>query len=272
MQRQVGALHAGEFDLDLFLGGVDHDRRPLAEDQFLDLDEAEHRAMAHLAGIDLEDLALVVENDLENVTGGHEAGTPCVLGSPHITRVADQRQPLPACRRDRLQTSGSQRQQHHGHQTSRHQRPLSRTRREPLARVRRERRHRRTCAGQRLGPARPAARGFRPSFRSAVPQRQVLADRHQHQRRLRQRRGRSRLGHGPRRAAAMATGCASATTTSSSASTIASISCRRRAKNNPPRNTSTRTSATASTSTTCSRRARPARAARSRSATRSACA
>ena len=124
-----------------------------------------------------------------------------MLGSPHITRVADQRQRLPAGRRDRLEATGSQRQQHHGHQTSRHQRPLSRPRREPLARVRRERRHRRTCAGQRLDPARPASRGLGPPLRSAVPRRQVLADRHQHQRRLRQRCRRSRLGHGPRRAA-----------------------------------------------------------------------
>ncbi len=73
MQRQVRALDAREFRLDLLFRRVDDHARPLAEDQFLDLDEAEHLAMADLAGVDLVDLALVVEDHLENVTRGHLA-------------------------------------------------------------------------------------------------------------------------------------------------------------------------------------------------------
>jgi hypothetical protein len=73
MHRQVRALDARELGLDLLLGRVDDHGRLLPENQLLDLDEAEHLAVADLAGVDLEDLALAVEDDLENVTGGHRA-------------------------------------------------------------------------------------------------------------------------------------------------------------------------------------------------------
>src|SRR4029434_5641277 len=56
-------------------------------------DEAEQRAMADLAGVDLVDPPLIVEDDLENVTGRHLARRACMLGSGHITRDTPERQP-----------------------------------------------------------------------------------------------------------------------------------------------------------------------------------
>ena len=68
---QEGALDAGEFALDALLAGIEHHGRALAEHQLLDLDEAEQLAVAHLAGVDLVNLALIHEHNAENVTGCH---------------------------------------------------------------------------------------------------------------------------------------------------------------------------------------------------------
>src|SRR5262245_53653705 len=68
MHRQIGTFDTVEFSFDLLFRRIDHYGGALAEHQLLDLDEAEQRTMADLARIDLVDLALVNENDLENVT------------------------------------------------------------------------------------------------------------------------------------------------------------------------------------------------------------
>ena len=71
---QEAALHARELRLDALFGGVDDDAGTLAEHELLDLDEAEHLALADLAGVDLVDLALVDEDDLVDVLRGHALG------------------------------------------------------------------------------------------------------------------------------------------------------------------------------------------------------
>jgi hypothetical protein len=76
VQWQIRAFHTLEFSFHLLLGRIDDDRGALAENELLDFDEAEQRAVADLAGIDLVDLALVDKNDLENVTGCHLAAWP----------------------------------------------------------------------------------------------------------------------------------------------------------------------------------------------------
>ena len=68
MQRQVTSLDAGEFGLDALLRRVQDDAAALAEDDLLDLDEAEQPAMADLTGLNLVDLALIGEDDPEYVT------------------------------------------------------------------------------------------------------------------------------------------------------------------------------------------------------------
>jgi hypothetical protein len=71
MHWQVGASDVLEFGFDLFLGGVDNQRRPLAKDQFFDLDETKKLAMTDLPGIDLVDLPMAHENDLEKLLVTH---------------------------------------------------------------------------------------------------------------------------------------------------------------------------------------------------------
>src|SRR5882672_661011 len=71
VQGQICTLYTGKFGLNLLFGRIDHDARTLAKNKFLDLDKTKKRAMAHLARIDLVDLALVHEHHLENVTGSH---------------------------------------------------------------------------------------------------------------------------------------------------------------------------------------------------------
>ena len=50
MQRQIGAFHPGELRLDLLLGRIDDHRGALAEDEFLDFDKTEQRAVARPCG------------------------------------------------------------------------------------------------------------------------------------------------------------------------------------------------------------------------------
>jgi len=72
---QIGAFHIVKFGLDFLLGRVHDDRGALAKDQLLDLDEAKQAAVTDLAGIDLVDLALIHEQNLENVTRCHLGGS-----------------------------------------------------------------------------------------------------------------------------------------------------------------------------------------------------
>src|SRR5689334_12608533 len=71
VHRQEGALDTGEFALDALLGGVEHHRGALAEQQLLHLDEPEQLPVADLAGVYLVNLALIHEHNAENVTGCH---------------------------------------------------------------------------------------------------------------------------------------------------------------------------------------------------------
>src|SRR6185295_13140492 len=71
VHRQHRALDPGELGLDAFLARVQDDGRALPENQLFNLDEPEQATLAHLAGINLVNLALVHEHNLENVTGCH---------------------------------------------------------------------------------------------------------------------------------------------------------------------------------------------------------
>ncbi len=73
MERQVDPLDAFEFGFQPLLRRVHDDLRTLAEQQPLDLDEAEQTALADPFGVDLEELALVEEDDLIDPFGRHVA-------------------------------------------------------------------------------------------------------------------------------------------------------------------------------------------------------
>ena len=90
VHRQVGTPDVLELGLDPLLGWIDDDTGALAEDEFLDLDEAEQPAMADAAGVDLVDLALAHENDLVQCLVAH-------LVSPKGDTAA-RISPLSACR------------------------------------------------------------------------------------------------------------------------------------------------------------------------------
>jgi len=67
LQGNVGALHTGEFRLELFFRRVHNDGGPLSEDYALDLDKGVHTALVNLAGMKFIDAALVMERDPVNL-------------------------------------------------------------------------------------------------------------------------------------------------------------------------------------------------------------
>src|SRR5688572_2211206 len=73
MHGQHGALDVRELGLDALLARIHDHGGALAEYQFLDFNEAKQATLAHFAGVDLVNLALVHEHNLENVTGCHLA-------------------------------------------------------------------------------------------------------------------------------------------------------------------------------------------------------
>ena len=71
MQGQIGPFDPVEFAFDALFGRVHHYRGALAENELLNLDEAEQLAVADAAGVDLVNLALIHEHNAENVTDCH---------------------------------------------------------------------------------------------------------------------------------------------------------------------------------------------------------
>src|SRR5690606_23818688 len=73
VERNETALDPGELGLELFLGGVDDHLGALAKDEFLGLEKAPEIALVHVAGVDLENLALIEEDDLVDRILCHDA-------------------------------------------------------------------------------------------------------------------------------------------------------------------------------------------------------
>ena len=66
MHGDIGAADAVELGLQALLRRVHQHLRALAEDQLLDLDKTVQVRLIDLLRVDLEDLALIEEDDLEN--------------------------------------------------------------------------------------------------------------------------------------------------------------------------------------------------------------
>ncbi|MCY1441916.1 hypothetical protein D9M71_582550 [compost metagenome] len=64
MHRHEAADHPFELGLELLLAGIDHHLGALAEDEFLDFQEAPQIALVDLLGVHLVHLALVQEDNL----------------------------------------------------------------------------------------------------------------------------------------------------------------------------------------------------------------
>src|SRR5262245_29321693 len=76
-----GAVDVGELAPQLVLRRIDHHLRPLAEQEPLDLDEAEQVALPDGAGVDLIHLAVIQEDDLVHGLLGKGSGlSPSHLG------------------------------------------------------------------------------------------------------------------------------------------------------------------------------------------------
>src|SRR5262249_34066604 len=96
----MGALDVLELGTQPLLRGIDQHAGALAEQQAFHLDEAEDGARGDGAGVDLVDLALVLEHDLVDTLAGRVSGTfrshggqpaaqaPGPRGSPHVPHPA----------------------------------------------------------------------------------------------------------------------------------------------------------------------------------------
>ena len=78
MHRQIASPDTLELGLDLLFGRVEDDRTALAENEFLDLDEPEKRAVPDAARVDLVNLSLVHEDDFVECFVCHGCG--CGVG------------------------------------------------------------------------------------------------------------------------------------------------------------------------------------------------
>lgn len=72
MHRYIRAADTLEFTFQFFLARVYNHRSAFVEQQFFNLDKTKHDTLVHITGVDLIDLALIMENYLVNGLVSHD--------------------------------------------------------------------------------------------------------------------------------------------------------------------------------------------------------